>query len=74
MKIHEYTIILEPDEEGQGYTVSVPALPGCVTQGKTLEEAIEMAKDAIELYLSVLRDRGEPIPGDVQTAKVQVAA
>jgi len=44
------TVILEPQEEG-GFTVSVPTLPGCVTQGDTKEEAIENIKEAIEVYL-----------------------
>jgi predicted RNase H-like HicB family nuclease len=48
MTEREYTIILDPDEEEGGYTVTVPALPGCVTQGDTLEEAIAMARDAIQ--------------------------
>jgi len=59
-----YTVIFEPAEEG-GYIVRVPALEGCVTQGDTLEEARAMAKDAIQGYLSVLRDEGLPIPEDV---------
>ena len=60
-KILEYTVIFEPSDQG-GYVVSVPALPGCVTQGETFEEAIVMVKDAIEGYLSVLKNEGEDIP------------
>jgi len=56
-----YTVFLEPAEEG-GYIVYVPALPGCLTQGDTVEEALEMAKDAIQGYLKVLKDLGEEIP------------
>ena len=56
-----YTIVLEPAEEG-GYTVTVPALPAIVTEGDTYEEAIEMAKDAIGLYLRSLIEAGRPIP------------
>jgi predicted RNase H-like HicB family nuclease len=40
----------------------VPSLPGCVTQGETVEEALDMARDAIAPYISVLRDRGEEVP------------
>ena len=47
----------EPDEGG--YWVKVPALPGCFTQGETVEEALSNAKEAIELYVSVLIDDGE---------------
>jgi len=60
-KIYTYTAIFEPAEEG-GYVVMIPALPGCVTQGETFEEAKRMAKDAIRLYLKVLRKEGEEIP------------
>jgi len=48
----ELKIVLEEQEEG-GYTVLVPALPGCISQGDTLEEAIKNIKEAIELYLDV---------------------
>ena len=58
-----YTALFEPAEEG-GYVVTVPALPGLVTQGETLEEAREMAKDAILGYLEALQKDGEPIPND----------
>lgn len=57
-----YTIILHPDPEEGGYTVTVPALPGCITQGETLEEAIAMAKDAIRLHIESLIAEGEPVP------------
>lgn len=48
-----YQILLTPEEEG-GFSVSVPALPGCFTQGETMDEAIEMAKEAISLYVESL--------------------
>ena len=54
MNGHRYTIILHPDVEEGGYTVTVPALPGCITQGETIEEAITMAKDAIRLHIESL--------------------
>ena len=62
MNEYQFTIILHPDTEEGGYTVTVPALPGCVTQGETLEEAIAMAKDAIRLHVEALLADGEPIP------------
>ena len=43
-------IILEPSEEG-GYTIFVPALPGCISEGNTKEEALKNIREAIELYL-----------------------
>src|SRR5258706_7016395 len=74
-KILSYTTIFEPAQEG-GYVVSVPALPGCVTQGETFEEATEMIKDAIEGYLAVLKEEGQEIPEEqdnVIVTKVTVA-
>jgi predicted RNase H-like HicB family nuclease len=77
MTEREYTIILDPDEEEGGYTVTVPALPGCVTQGETREEAIAMAQDAIRGYLEALAKDGQPIPEEherPQLVTVRVAA
>jgi len=61
-----YKIHLNPEPEG-GFTVSVPVLPGCITYGEDVDEAIAMAKEAIELYIEELRERGEAIPDDSQT-------
>ena len=63
MKILNYTVIMTPDETG-GYVVTCPALPGLVTEGDTLEEAREMAADAIRGYIESLQMDGEPIPKD----------
>jgi predicted RNase H-like HicB family nuclease len=48
-------VILEPSDEG-GYTVYVPALPGCISEGDTLEEAMGNIREAIELYLEPIED------------------
>ena len=61
--MYTYKIHLHKESEG-GYTVSVPALPGCITYGEDIDEAIAMAKEAIELYIEELQDRGEAIPDD----------
>ncbi|MGC8562939.1 MAG: type II toxin-antitoxin system HicB family antitoxin [Thermoplasmata archaeon] len=61
----KYTVILEPQSSG-GYTVTVPALPGCISEGDTFDEAIENIKDAITGYIESLRKHGQPIP--VETA------
>ena len=57
----KYIVYLEPAEEG-GYIVSCPHFPGCVTQGETVEEALDMMKDAIKGYVASLRKHGEPVP------------
>lgn len=46
-----FVVVLEPDEEAGGYNVTVPALPGCFTQGETVDQSLERAKDAIATYL-----------------------
>ena len=58
---YQYTVYFEPAEEG-GYVVTCPALPGLVTEGDTLEEAREMAADAIRAYLESLRKDDQVIP------------
>lgn len=57
----EYTVILEPQKEG-GYTVTVPTLPGCISEGDTIEEALSNIKEAIELFIEILKEDGKPIP------------
>lgn len=72
-----YTILLDPDPEDGTYTVTVPALPGVVTQGRTVEEAIAMAKDAIALHVAGLVAHGEPVPEErerPQVLTIRVAA
>jgi predicted RNase H-like HicB family nuclease len=58
--VREYAVVYEKGETNWG--AIVPDLPGCVSIGNTLEEVQENVKEAIELYLEVLRERGEPIP------------
>lgn len=57
----KYKVVLEQQDEG-GYTVYVPALPGCVSQGETTEEALSNIKEAIEVYLESLNARGLSTP------------
>lgn len=60
----EYTVIMHPAEEG-GYWVEVPALPGCYSQGKTVEKTLENIKNAIESHIEVLKEDGMEIPRDI---------
>ena len=55
-------IVLEPSEDG-GYTVYVPSLPECISEGDTVEEAIQNIKEAIELYLEPVEDDLIPLTG-----------
>ncbi|MEX2548069.1 MAG: type II toxin-antitoxin system HicB family antitoxin [Chloroflexota bacterium] len=56
----QYEVVLVPQPEG-GFVVSVPDLPDVITEGETREEALEMARDAIEGYLETMREKGWPI-------------
>jgi predicted RNase H-like HicB family nuclease len=53
-----FKVVLEPSEEG-GYTVYVPALPGCVSEGDTIEEALRNIREAIQLYLEPVEEPAE---------------
>lgn len=72
-KVLTYTAIFEPAEEG-GYVVSVPTLPGCVTEGDTFEKAVYMIKDAIKGYLAVLQKEGLEIPKETEDIVVTKVA
>ena len=61
-----YTVVLESEREG-GFVVSVPALPGCFTQGESRNEALKNAREAIAAYVEELRSRGEEVPVEVKT-------
>ena len=57
----KYTVILERETDG-GYVVSVPVLPGCVSQGDTRDEALANIREAIDLYVEDCRLMGDPVP------------
>ena len=61
MEIYDFKVILEPDETG-GYVVSCPSLPGCYSQGETVEEAMKNIEEAILLCLEDMEAEGEKIP------------
>lgn len=71
--VRRFKVVLEPSEEG-GYTVVVPLLPGCISEGDTREEALANIKEAIELYIESLEADGEPVPSEdaVEEAVVEV--
>ena len=71
MKTVSYRVLLREEPEG-GYTVTVPTLPGCITYGETIPEAVAMAKEAIELYVESLIAHGEEIPTEESTLETTV--
>lgn len=62
--MRRFTIVLTPDPDEGGFTVTVPSLPGCITEGDTYEEALANAHEAIALHLEGLTADGESIPND----------
>jgi predicted RNase H-like HicB family nuclease len=66
-----YTVILEREADG-GFVVSVPALPGCVSQGDSRQEALRNIREAIELYVEDCREAGDPIPEEAGREYVEV--
>ena len=68
-----YTVVLERESDG-GYVVSVPALPGCVSQGNNKDEALANIREAIELYVEDCREAGDPVPTEAGREFVDVEA
>jgi len=62
----KFKVVLEPDLDDGGYVVSCPSLPGCYSQGDTVEEALENIREAIEAYVESLKKHGEPIPAEYE--------
>ncbi len=70
-----YLVYIQPAEEG-GFGAFCPALPGCVRQGETIEEALEMIREAVEGYVESLRASGGPVPAGLtnDVERVEVTA
>jgi predicted RNase H-like HicB family nuclease len=68
----KYRVLIEPDEDGM-FIAECPALPGCISEGKTREEAIANIKDAIKGYLASLEKHGEPIPPSISEEVIEVS-
>lgn len=68
-----YTVVFEREPDG-GYVVTVPALPGCVSQGDTRQAALDNIREAILAYVEALRKVGDPVPLDVGCETVEIVA
>ena len=66
-----FTVVFEQEPDG-GYVVTVPALPGCVSQGDNRQEAVANIREAIEAYIEALKKAGDPVPVDVGCETVEV--
>ena len=67
----KYTVLLRHGNES-GYVATVPALPGCVSQGKTKREAMGNIREALDIYIEVLLEDGLPVPTEAGTELVEV--
>ena len=67
----KFRVTIEPDEDGV-FVAECPTLPGCVSQGKTRDEAMKNIRDAIQGYLASLKKHGEPIPAPITEGVVEV--
>jgi predicted RNase H-like HicB family nuclease len=72
--LRRYTVVLEWDPEAPGYSVVVPALPGCTSQGQTVEEALSTAAQAVALHIACMEEDGECVPDDSGVIVASVAA
>ena len=70
--VKKYRVYLEPDEDGM-FVATCPALPGCISQGRTRVEATENIREAIEGYLKSLRKHGDPLPPSIVEEVIEVA-
>jgi predicted RNase H-like HicB family nuclease len=71
--VRHYTVILKEEPEG-GFSVWVPALPGCASQGETREEALANIREAMELYIDTLVQDGLALPPDVEVLRLEASA
>ena len=69
-KVQRFTVVLERDEDGI-YVASIPALPGCHTQGRSLDQAMRRMREAAELWLEVNRERRRGVPRSLVLVGVQ---
>ena len=68
----KYRVFIEQDEDGV-FVAEVPALPGCISKGKTRKEALRNIQEAIAVYLESLKAHNEPIPPSIYEEVVEVA-
>jgi antitoxin HicB len=68
-----YTVVLEQEPSG-GYVISVPALPGCISQGETRSEALANIREAAALYVADCQDAGDPIPTEIGKESVEIGS
>lgn len=68
-----YTVVLEQEADG-GYVVSVPALPGCVSQGDNRAQALANVREAVSLYIEDRRDAGDPVPTEAGKEFIEIDA
>jgi predicted RNase H-like HicB family nuclease len=69
----KFRVLIEPDEDGV-FVAECPSLPGCISQGKTREEAMANIRDAIQGYIASLEKHGDPVPSPITEEIIEVPA
>ncbi len=75
LKVYQYTAVFEPDKKVGGFTVTIPSLPGCISEGDTFEEALKNIEEAAGLYLETMKKDKDIVPkqeSGIVVAPVQV--
>lgn len=71
MKFFAFEVVIEKEEEDDGYCAYSPTLPGCFSNGRTIEEAKRGIREAVELHVASLREHGRPIPQNERMVHVE---
>ena len=71
MDTYSFQVVIEKESEDEGYFAHVPALPGCFSNGRTLDEARHNIREAMELHLTALREQNQPIPRGGRLVEVE---
>lgn len=61
-KLHQYTAVFEPDTESGGFSVTIPALPGCISEGNNFEQALKNIQEAASLYIETMQNENYDVP------------
>lgn len=63
-KVYQYMAVFEPDKQSGGFTVTIPSLPGCISEGDTFEEALKNIQEAASLYIEITQEKEKTIPAE----------
>ncbi len=71
MRFFNFEVVIEKEEDDEGYLAWSPTLPGCVSNGRTIEEAKRRMREAVMSHVTTLLDHGEPVPQNERLVHVE---